>query len=361
MPEIRLAVIESGLHERGVFAGESPTFVQPTRGAAIRPERFDIIIVPFHTNQVFLAERRQELESFVDSGGVLLVLGACDIAGSDWIPLCQWTQDFTKETDIVTDLPVSKKVFAGVDSTKFHSHWHAHGALIPLRPEMTEILATGEQERPIMIIVKSNAGGAAIITTLDPDHHSSPMVPGGNKKNTEKHRQNALRLLQNLLALSKDFASSRDSTAVWKVSDARKVFLSHKGVDKPLVRDFTSTLAELGYDPWIDEDMLAAGHELERSLLKGMQESCGALFFITPAFTDVGWLSKEIDYAIAEKNVRGNGFAIVTIVFPDETGKTGAVPELLTRYVYKKANSDLEALREIVRALPVRPGPAVWR
>ena len=40
----------------------------------------------------------------------------------------------------------------------------------------------------------------------------------------------------------------------------------------------------------------------------------------------------------------------------------GEVPELLkNRFVYKEPRSNLEALHEIVRALPIRPGPIVWR
>ena len=65
------------------------------------------------------------------------------------------------------------------------------------------------------------------------------------------------------------------------VSDAKKVFLSHKGVDKGKVTEFKNTLALLGYDPWLDEDAMPAGTPLERGLLQGMQDSCGVVFFIT--------------------------------------------------------------------------------
>lgn len=35
-----------------------------------------------------------------------------------------------------------------------------------------------------------------------------------------------------------------------------KIFLSHKGYDKPLVRQFKTTLALLGFDPWLDDDAI---------------------------------------------------------------------------------------------------------
>lgn len=62
-----------------------------------------------------------------------------------------------------------------------------------------------------------------------------------------------------------------------------KIFLSHKSPDKALVRDFKTTLEVLGFDPWLDEDAMVAGAQLDRSILKGMQDSCGAVFFLDPS------------------------------------------------------------------------------
>ena len=91
-----------------------------------------------------------------------------------------------------------------------------------------------------------------------------------------------------------------------EMSDSKKVFLSHKGVDKQDVQDYKSTLQILGYDPWIDEDAMPAGTTLERGLLKGMQDSCGVVFFITPSFKDEGFLETEVDYAVQEKRKMSN-------------------------------------------------------
>jgi TIR domain len=51
-----------------------------------------------------------------------------------------------------------------------------------------------------------------------------------------------------------------------------KIFLSHKGFDKPLVREFATTLSLLGFDPWLDEDAMPAGTNLERGILKGFAD-----------------------------------------------------------------------------------------
>jgi hypothetical protein len=144
-------------------------------------------------------------------------------------------------------------------------------------------------------------------------------------------------------------------------TDAKKVFLSHKGIDKYKVADFKSTLQLLGYEPWLDEDAMPAGTPLERGLLQGMKDSCGVVFFITPSFKDDGYLGTEIDYAIQEKRAKGDRFAIITLQFADVEGQIGEIPELLKTYVWKKPKTSLEALREIVRALPIAHSAIDWR
>lgn len=146
-----------------------------------------------------------------------------------------------------------------------------------------------------------------------------------------------------------------------KMSEAKKVFLSHKGVDKETVVDFKKTLEFLGYDPWIDEDAMPAGTALERGLLQGMQESCGVVFFITPSFKDEGYLATEVNYAIQEKRRKGDKFAIISLQFVDDKGNVGTIPDLLKTYVWKKPKTHLEALREIVRALPISANGVDWR
>ena len=145
------------------------------------------------------------------------------------------------------------------------------------------------------------------------------------------------------------------------INEAKRVFLSHKGVNKDLVIDFKETLKLLGYEPWLDEDAMPAGTPLERGLLQGMKDSCGVVFFVTPEFKDEGYLESEIDYAIQQKRLKGDRFAIVTLQFPGDNGKAAPIPDLLQTYIWKTPKTHLEALREMVRALPVAPGPVDWR
>ena len=139
-------------------------------------------------------------------------------------------------------------------------------------------------------------------------------------------------------------------------NDAKKIFLSHKGSDKDKVVDFKDTLELLGCNPWLDDDAMPAGTSVDRGILEGMKTSCAVVFFITSSFEDEGYLRTEVDHAVREKREKGDRFAIITLVLPDSGGDRAHVPELLKPYVWKTPRTDLEALREIIRALPVASG-----
>ena len=146
-----------------------------------------------------------------------------------------------------------------------------------------------------------------------------------------------------------------------EAASPKGIFLSHKGPNKIMVRDFKETLEVLGYEPWLDEDAMPAGTTLERGLLQGMQSSCAVVFFITPDFKDEGYLQTEIDYAIQEKREKRERFAIITLQFADEDGRKAEIPRLLKPYVWKSPKTPLEALREIIRALPLEATAIEWR
>ena len=146
------------------------------------------------------------------------------------------------------------------------------------------------------------------------------------------------------------------------INGDRKIFLSHRGSDKTTVIDFRDTLKELGYEPWLDDDAMPAGTPLHRGLLQGMQASCAVVFFVTPSFKDEGYLATEIDYAIEEKRLKGERFAIISLYLEGSAENSASrIPDLLKRYIWKSPKTHLEALREIVRALPVAPASITWR
>lgn len=141
----------------------------------------------------------------------------------------------------------------------------------------------------------------------------------------------------------------------------QRIFLSHKGADKPIVNRFFETLKAIGFDPWLDEMDMPAGTELDRAILHGFQESCAAVFFITPNFRDERYLRTEINHAVREFQARPERFRIITLVFTDDNGNSGTVPDMLSNYVYKAPKGELEGLREIIRSIPLRLGVNGWK
>lgn len=135
---------------------------------------------------------------------------------------------------------------------------------------------------------------------------------------------------------------------------SKKIFLSHKSVDKEMVRRYGIALATMGFEVWLDEDAMPAGTSLERGLSSGFKDSCAAVFFITPNYIDKGFLETEINYALREKRTKGTRFSIIALVIRGENGKQGDIPELLSGYVFKPVEHELDGLVEIVRALPIK-------
>ena len=136
-----------------------------------------------------------------------------------------------------------------------------------------------------------------------------------------------------------------------------RVFLSHKSVDKPLVSRYYHALKELGFDPWLDEEAMPAGTNLERGILQGFKESCAAVFFITESFVDESYLATEVDYAVIQKRRKDAKFAIITLRYSD----AAPVPGLLEPYIYSTVANDLAGFRELLRALPIELGPVRWK
>jgi hypothetical protein len=83
-----------------------------------------------------------------------------------------------------------------------------------------------------------------------------------------------------------------------------------------------------------------------------MADSCGAVFFVTPLYKDTGYLEAEIDDALQQKMARGDGFALIALLIPDEHGVYGDVPAPLKKYAWKKLGTHLDGARYILESLP---------
>lgn len=138
--------------------------------------------------------------------------------------------------------------------------------------------------------------------------------------------------------------------------DETRIFLSHKTADKPLVTPYYDVLKELGLSPWLDSHDMRPGDVLHRGISDGFDHACAVVFFITKNFRDERWLAHEINRAVHRKIDRENRFAIITLVFDG-----AEVPRPLQDYIYHSVNNEVEAVRQILRGLPIEVGPPRWR
>lgn len=141
-----------------------------------------------------------------------------------------------------------------------------------------------------------------------------------------------------------------------------RILLSHKGANKPTVRLYHRALKAAGFSPWLDEEDLPAGTNPDRGIRQGFKDSCAVVFFLTTDFKDEKFLGDEINYAKEEERLKGDRFAIISLIVP-ETGKAEepTVPDLLHQYIWIREANHLTSLAKIFEALPIRPGRSRWK
>lgn len=133
--------------------------------------------------------------------------------------------------------------------------------------------------------------------------------------------------------------------------DNSRIFLSHKGANKPLIDKVDQTLRLLGLKTWFDRDDLAAGDPLVRGVDNAFAECSAAVFFLSGQFADAGVIQREIDRAIHEQAMRADGFRVIPIVLAQHGGSDDRVPAPLKTLVWKTVN-DIDILPTILKALP---------
>ena len=135
------------------------------------------------------------------------------------------------------------------------------------------------------------------------------------------------------------------------VMENSRIFLSHKGANKPLIDKVDQALRLLGLKTWFDRDDLAAGDPLVRGVDNAFAECAAAVFFLSGQFADAGVIKREIDRAIHEQAMRADGFRIIPIVLAQHGGSDNIVPAPLKTLVWKTVD-DIEIVPTILKGLP---------
>ncbi|MCU7805925.1 MAG: hypothetical protein KZQ92_10950 [Candidatus Thiodiazotropha sp. (ex Lucinoma borealis)] len=201
----KIAVLDGGLHHRKAFAIYAGIkFVPVHKVGSVSLGQYDLLVVPFHTNQSLLSRLKPRFQRFVEKGGVLVILGATEDSGCHWLPYCQWEGPYTKRISVhERESRDGSVLFRGLEADKklkYHDKYTSHGALIDTSDKEGDcVLVTSEDNRSVLSIRRSGIDGTLFITTLDPDYHSISNVPGPSIQDTNETHINASILLRNIM------------------------------------------------------------------------------------------------------------------------------------------------------------------
>lgn len=82
-----------------------------------------------------------------------------------------------------------------------------------------------------------------------------------------------------------------------------QAFLSHKSIDKEVVRQVARALTRVGIVPWLDEDRLRLGDRLKGALAAAVDQSGAFVPMLSPAALESRWVREEVGHAMdREKN-----------------------------------------------------------
>jgi hypothetical protein len=130
-----------------------------------------------------------------------------------------------------------------------------------------------------------------------------------------------------------------------------RIFLSHKGTNKPFVEKVHVALRLLGLKTWFDKNDLAAGDTLVRGVDNAFAQCSAAVFFVSADYVDAGVIGNEINRAIHEAATRVDGFRIIPLVLAQHGGTDDKIPSPLKTLVWKTVD-DVDVVPEILRSLP---------
>lgn len=205
---MKIAAFNGGLHEERVFSSYPEIdLVYVGRIDTNRLMLCDVIIIPFHLDQIFLLRLKTFFKAFLRNGGILIMLGATEDSQRAWLPFLQWEKDFTTSLNFDPTSNDGKIIFDGISDSKYlkyHGIYYAHGSLQPgLKTANLIKLAWDNDDRVVMLIRREGIKGTLFATTLDPDFHSATSVPGPSDEKVEHTHRKASHFLSNIINWAK--------------------------------------------------------------------------------------------------------------------------------------------------------------
>lgn len=80
-----------------------------------------------------------------------------------------------------------------------------------------------------------------------------------------------------------------------------RVFLSHAGPDKPVVRRIANALRVAGHEPWLDEDQILVGESIPAAIERGLRDADFVVLCLSEAAATRGWIEAERDATLMQQ------------------------------------------------------------
>lgn len=92
-----------------------------------------------------------------------------------------------------------------------------------------------------------------------------------------------------------------------------KIFLCHASENKPIVKNLYDSLVAVGYEPWLDTEVLLPGMDWDLEIKKGLRASDAVIICLSSiSVAKEGYIQKELKFAqdIQDEKPRGTIFLI---------------------------------------------------
>ena len=96
--------------------------------------------------------------------------------------------------------------------------------------------------------------------------------------------------------------------------DTGHIFISHAFTDYPVAASIAHALEQRGVRPWLDRRELVSGDSLPEDIQRALDDSAHVIVLFSHEALSSEWVKREVDYAIALREHRGDGFRIVPVL-----------------------------------------------
>jgi hypothetical protein len=181
--------------------------------------RFAAVIINSSVNQDLMWRAKKRLERYVQSGGIVVILGA-NSAKTGWLPYCTYFDPCLAQIELRNDgSDPGSRIFSGLPNAgalSFHDTFVTHGYFTSTLSSITPLVwEKGSPQSLVMAILQPpKAAGKLLVTTLDPDYHATAR----HALRETPYDKNAARLLRNIVSnwLVSELSNQPNITRFWR-------------------------------------------------------------------------------------------------------------------------------------------------